>query len=471
MFPTKNTKKIFITILLTVILCTSSLSTFAEQPAFRHTLPVIMLTVDEEALWNDTDGMLTEGPNVKKVAGQLPFKNTVYRETMDLLRDGHIKMILPDGTVMLDQDIKITVTGFFDLDCPQKSFKLQAPENEPFRGNLFENRKRDLFTSLLLSNSGMDNLDTHLREMFFSNLLDQYESTVLHQAFRPVAVYLNGTYWGLYALGEMADAEWIAWYTQAEAEGICIASGNGSIKNETSGSEWKALQDNQPTYKEIISHLVSNPPCDSEENLTYLETHIDVDSYLDWLAYETFVGNSNIAVECFYRIPGGKWKWMIRSNEFSLFNSEYDSVKFFAKESGFATQKVDNTIFRSLMKIPKYKELFLNKLGYIFQYCTIDRMNSVLDPLVMSIREEMILHCFRWAHEDNQSINSMVPNDPYAYYEYWQQRITRLHNSIGKRRGLLWDMIQLYYELPDEEMSRWFGQVPATWQDLFQSIR
>lgn len=465
---TMNTvKRLFAVITLMVILLTSSVSVLAEQPAFQHTLPVIMLTVDEDALWNETDGMLTEGPNVDK--NQLPFKNTVYRETMDLLRDGHIKMIMPDGTVMLDQDMKITVTGYFDLDYPQKSFKLHALENEAFTGKLFDNRERDAFGSLLLSNSEQDNLDTHVRGMFFSNLLDQYGSTVLHQAFRPVAVYLNGTYWGMYALGEMVDTEWIAWYTQTDANGICVASGSGSVDETASGSDWKTIQKDQPTYKEIIRHIADNPPCDSEENLLYLETHIDVDSYLDWLAYETFVGNSNIGIERFYRAPGGKWKWMSWSNAYSLFNSEYDSVKFYAKDSGFGATKVDNTIFRSLMQIPKYKNLFMEKVGRIFQFCTIDRMNGILDPLVMSVSEEMMLHCVRWAHEDNQSVDMMVPNEPYAYYEYWQRRILRMHNSIGKRRGLLWDMVQSYYQLTDDEMTQWFGEAPATWQDLFQS--
>ena len=90
---TMNTvKRLFAVITLMIILLTSSVSVLAEQPAFQHTLPVIMLTVDEDALWNETDGMLTEGTNVDK--NQLPFKNTVYRETMDLLRDGHIKMIM-----------------------------------------------------------------------------------------------------------------------------------------------------------------------------------------------------------------------------------------------------------------------------------------------------------------------------------------------------------------------------------------
>lgn len=469
MLTMKAIKRFSALITMVVILFASLGAAYAEQPAFQHTLPVIMLTVDEDALWNETDGMLTEGPNVNK--SQLPFKNTVYRETMDLLRDGHIRMILPDGTVMLDQDMKITVTGYFDLDHPQKSFKLQALENEAFTGKLFDNRERDSFGSLLLSTGRGDNLDTHLREMFFSELLDQYGSTLLHQAYRPVAVYLNGAYWGLYALGELADAEWIAWYTQTEKQGICVASGNGGVDQAASGADWKTIQKDQPTYKEIIRTLADNPPCDSEENLAYLETNIDVDSYLDWIAYETFVGNSNMGVERFYRVPGGKWKWMSWSNEYSLFNSEYNSVQSYAKVQGMGEQKIDNTIFKSLMKIPKYKDLFMEKLGKLFQYCTIDRMNGILDPLVMRVSEEMMLHCVRWAHEDNQSIIMSVPNEPYAYYEYWQRRILRMHNSIGKRRGILWDMIQSYYRLTDEEMSQWFGEAPASWQDLFQSAQ
>ena len=43
----------------------------------------IDLSVDPDALWNEENGILTEGEKIEKTPGLLPFKNAVYREAYD----------------------------------------------------------------------------------------------------------------------------------------------------------------------------------------------------------------------------------------------------------------------------------------------------------------------------------------------------------------------------------------------------
>ena len=60
-----------------------------------HTLPIVSLVADPDALWNAENGMLTVGDNVDK-SGGIPFKNTVYRAVKE---SGETNPITAAGTI------------------------------------------------------------------------------------------------------------------------------------------------------------------------------------------------------------------------------------------------------------------------------------------------------------------------------------------------------------------------------------
>lgn len=110
-----------------------------------------------------------------------------------------MRLTSADGTVMVDQDVMLSLYGLLELDLPQKSFIIRAAQG-CFNAELFDDSERTTFNSILLRNSGSDIVDTHIRECLISSLLGDYGAEFLYTHSRNAAFYINGQYWGLFQL-------------------------------------------------------------------------------------------------------------------------------------------------------------------------------------------------------------------------------------------------------------------------------
>ena len=79
-----------------------------------------------------------------------------------------------------------------------------------FNAKLFEDRDFTQYKSLVLRVSGNDCVWTRMVDGVQSQLVDLTDTTVIHQAWRPVIVYLNGQYWGQYNLRERVSRYFVA---------------------------------------------------------------------------------------------------------------------------------------------------------------------------------------------------------------------------------------------------------------------
>ena len=424
-----------------------------------HTLPIVSIVADPMELWAPEDGMLTVGPNVDKSKG-IPFANTVYREFGKIEREGHIEYYLVDGTQVLNQGMEFGLQGQYSLDMPQKTFKLRAKAKygaKSFEAPLFDDRDYTEYKCIVLRNSGNDCVWTRLLDGFQSRLLDLYGSTVVHQAWKPVIVYLNGQYWGHYNMRERADKNQVAQFeglTLAEADKLTILEGNGSLK---SGSNTVRRE-----YRSMIDRIKNSDPASNPADLEYILDNVDVDNYFEYIALAMFVGDSDIGNIRFYRLdqPGSKWKWMWYDKDYGMFSSSFNSPKSYTKKTGMGQKNIDNTILLKLLTVPEYKDRFLTKFGDIFKTFTTENMLAVLEPMVAQLEPEMNMHFYRWAEENDKAIIAESPTTPDGAYRYWQQRVERLRNTIRKRPTLLWDYVKEAFELTNAEMVHYFGEQP-----------
>ena len=426
-----------------------------------HTLPVFSVVCDPDVLWNPENGMLVVGDDVVKEPGKLPFKNTVYRKYKSMHRECNVEYYLQDGTKLLNQGAQVQLMGDYSLDMPQKSMKFRSKSlygAKTFAAPLFEDREYTEYKGFVLRNSGNDCMWTRLLDGFESRLLDAYGSTVMHQAWNPVAVYLNGVYWGHMNLRERVDRFFVSQHEGLGLDGaddMDILQASGSLKY---GSNKE--------YKAMIKKIKNSDPAKNESDLQYILDNVDVDNLFEYIALEMFVGNSDIGNTRYYRLytEGSKWRWIWYDADYGLFNSGFDSPKSYTKAAGMGEQKIDNTILLKLLSVPEYKDKFLRKFGDIFQTFTTDYMLRVLEPLVEQITPEMELHWARWGEENDQFVISEVPTTADGAKRYWQKRVERLRNTLKKRPNLLWKMAQDAFGLSNAQMEEYFGprpQMPA----------
>ena len=427
-----------------------------------HSLPIVSLVVDPDELWNPETGMLTVGEDVVKEPGKLPFPNTVYRKYGKEQREGHIEYYLLDGTQVLDQGMGIELSGAYSLDMPQKSFKLRSKSlygEKYFNAALFPDRPYTQYKGIVLRNSGNDSMWTRLQDGFQSRLLDKLGTQVIHQAWKPVAVYLNGIYWGHMNMRERVDRFFIAQHeglTLDEADQMDIVEANSKTKFGTNKG-----------YKNMLATIKAGNPAKNPDDLQYILDNVDVDNYLEYIAIEMFFGNSDPGNIRYYRLKrdGAKWKWIAYDLDYGMFNSSFNSPKSYTKAKGMGDQKINNTILLQLLSVPEYKALFLQKLGRIFRTFTTEFMMETMDECLAEIEPEMQLHWARWGEENDPFVLSEVPTTADGAYRYWQQRVSRLRNVIKKRPNLLWAMIRDELHVSDEDMLHYFGSQPEMPKD------
>ena len=431
-----------------------------------HSLPIVSLVADPEALWHPETGMLTLGDNViKKGPGVLPWENTVYREVKENLPDkeGHVEYYLLDGTQMLSQGMAFSLQGQFSLDMPQKTFKLRAKTlygEKTFAAKLFEDRPYTEYKSIVLRNSGNDCAWTRLLDGFQSRMLDAYGSQVIHQAWNPVVVYLNGVYWGHYNMRERVDRFFVA-----QHEGLSLEEADDMIIIEASGAY--KYGDNK-VYRDMIKKIKASDPANNEEDLQYILDNVDVDNYFEYIALEMFVGNSDIGNLRAYRIDGegNKWKWIFYDVDYGMYSYKFNSPYSYTKAKGMGQKNIDNTILLKLLEVPEYKDKFLTKLADVFQFFTTEKMLEILQPMVDQIQPEMQLHFARWAEEHDKMIIAEWPTTPDGAYRYWEQRIWRLQNTCKGRPHHLWEFIQEAFKLSNDQMLSYFGPQPELPDDF-----
>ena len=430
-----------------------------------HQVPVVSVIVEPDLLWNEEYGMLAEGPNIDKSV--VAFENSTYRKVKDasVPYTGYMEYYDLEGNQVISQGIDISAAGDFSLDMPQKSMKVRAKAEygaKTFAAALFEDRPYTEYKSLVIRNCGNDGMYARIRDGFQSRLLDAYGSEVLHQAWQPVAVYLNGVYWGHMDLRERVDRYFVAQHEgipMEEADNMDILVGNGSV-------EWGSNKE----FKAMIKRLEESDPANNPEDRAYLDANVDVENLLEYMAFEMFVGNSDIGNTRFYRLHGTdpetgepyKWKWILYDVDWGFWQAAFNSPWSFTKESGMGQYNFNNTCFMTALKVPEYKDMFLKKLADMFKTFTPEYLSNLLNECLAELHPEteMRLHFARWSEYHDRKLMSEWPTKESSAYTYWQNHVNRLHNTFLKRPYLLWAMIKEAFKLSDAEMESYFGPRP-----------
>ncbi|MBP3540581.1 MAG: lamin tail domain-containing protein [Clostridia bacterium] len=443
-----------------------------------HSFPIVSVVTDPDNLWNPVTGMLTPGDNVIKYdengRPKIPFKNTVYRANKESednigIKPGHVEMYSKEGEQLLSQDMEFGLQGQYSLDMPQKTFKLKAKAKygaKYFDAALFPDREFTQYKAFVLRNSGNDCVWTRLNDGLQGRLIDRFNeqtdtpSTVIHQAWNPVVVYLNGIYWGHYNMRERADRFFIA-----QHEGLGLEGADQMDVLEASGRT--VCFGTSKEYRAMIERVEKSDPANNPEDLQYILDNIDVDNYFDYMGFQMFFGNSDPGNIRFYRLKteGSKWKWLFYDADYGLFKSGFDSPTSYLKQKGAGEQNINNTLIRKLLENDQMRDKFLTRLGEIYQFMTTETMTNELNTMAAILEPEMTMHFNRWAEENDKAINVDSPLTPEGALRYWHERLDYTRNVLKKRPTYFYEMVQERFELTDEQMLHYFGEKPPLPED------
>jgi hypothetical protein len=262
----------------------------------------------------------------------------------------------------------------------QKSLRLYTrPEygDNEINYKIFDDKNVDIFKRLILRNGSNDSQTkslTHFRDGMYHQLFRDATNSKLYSAYRPVHVYLNGLYWGIYNLRERQDK----YYTKYN-----FGHENVDLLERTmdTPSRTNAIAGSFDEYN-VIDNFIKNNDMSIDANYQIVKDNFDIESYIDYYAFGIFSGNRDwIENNTKWWKPkeaGHKWQWIMWDVEFGLgtYNvdngqPEFDSYYMSIWWGGWGPKPGTLTyVLRNLVTNKEFREQFANRYA--------DLMNTTL---------------------------------------------------------------------------------------------
>ena len=396
---------------------------------------VVCLATDEKYLFSKKSGALVKGtgsiPNYDKEL-EYPVSIEYFDET---------------GTRLISQMGTFTASGHSARINAQKSIALYARKAwgpERFAFSPFPNRPHTEYKSLLLRSTNSDAYSERLRDVVFSSTAESIG--LAYQDARPIVVFINGEYWGHYNLREKINkyfvAQWegISLDDEDTVDGIDILARTGSDRFVQNGSnaDWLALCD-----------FCKTEDLNDPEKLAWVTDRLDVDSLFTHASWEIISGNTDITNVRMYRVPGGKWKYLLFDVEAS-FGSGSDTdvtpLDNYIKGLDRPIQAFRHEPLNALLQVPEMKDRFLRRFAEVLDTCFLwPYVESKFEPWEAVLEQLLPRHIKRW------------PN--HLSMKSWRKNVSATKYYARVRPKKIVAMLQKRMKLTDEEVQTYFGGV------------
>lgn len=321
----------------------------------RYTLPMLSIVSDPDDLFGGDKGIYIVGDNYD---GNSENSMNCFQDGRDWERKAHFEFFMEDKAIKQNGGLRIHGGG--SRRNAQKSFRLYArseyDSENTFDYPFFEDKPIEEFKRLVLRGQAGSNF-TFMTDEVVSNICRNIN--VHRMATRPVVVFLNGEYWGVYHIRERIDKHFLKDNFGVEEETITLLQNspyNGGCCTEGDANEYitlmNYLSENDITNPEVYDYI--NQKIDLEQYATYLITEF-------WAANHDWPGN-NIR---YWKANGdyAKWQWILYDVDFGLRYHDYPSITNYLGNLTPTTDEVATELGNHLFK----SEVFTNRFAEIFE--------------------------------------------------------------------------------------------------------
>ena len=401
---------------------------------------VVSLVSDPYNLTSDEAGIMVKGPNAW---AQSPYgaMNQGANFWMDWEREAHVEIFNGDGSTMLSQECGIKLHGQYSRKEAQQAFKVIARSqygSNRFDAAIFSNRDYTEYQSFLLRSSGQDTNKTRMRDSVLSALAE--DTSVMYQETELCVVYLDGQYWGHYNIRERINTASICQFEgwEGDEDNIDLIKANSNV-----------MQGSNETFEALLEWVKAN---DMNTAAAYqvLDSAIDIQNYIEYMAIQMFTGNTDTLNVKRYRNANadGKWRWVLFDLDWAFYE-DTNSVRRWLAPGGMGNGgRTDNTLFIACMENDTFRDQFLTYLGQ--QMATTFSTQSMLDRFeerYNALKPILADQLERWGQTESE-YNSALKR----LIEYARTRPSRMLQFLKYAEAL---------SLTQAQMEHYFGDAMA----------
>ena len=389
---------------------------------------IVSLISDDQYLFSKKTGMLAKG------TGSIPNYSKGYEYPV------HIEYFDSTGKKQISQTGTMTCSGHSARINSQKSIALYARKawgSDKFEFNPFPTRDYAGYKSLLLRAANSDYSATRLRDIVASSLAEGQD--ILYQDHEVIQVYINGRYWGHYNLREKINKYFVAAY-----EGVTEADDIDRIDilARTGTDEFLQNGDNKDWLE--LCDFCKKKDLNKPENLAWVEERLDIDNMFTHAAFEIILGNVDFTNVRVYRVPGGKWKYLLFDVEACWRNLDPTPIEYYIKPLNAKIQGFRHEPLNALLKVPEMKARFLQRVsGLLSTVFRWDNVEKHFDDVIDVLKPILPRHIERWKN---------------MKMENWKKNIHATKYYARVRPKKIPEMLKKAMKLTNAEVEEYFGE-------------
>ncbi len=403
----------------------------------EHDLPVISISSDNSNLYG-TSGIFTTGPNARSTYpyyGANFWKDVEVPISFEFYENGKLGLNFNGG---------MKIFGGWSRGEAQKSVAIYLRKKYGLQEITypFYSDNVNTFSRFVLRSGGQDFGKLKLKDAFLQQVLVG-NMDIDMQDYRPVVVYMNGKYNGIYNIREKTDTSYVERHLGLKEDDFDFIEGNNSVK---SGS--------MTEYNKLLDYVKKNDMT-KDGVYEYLDSVIDLQELANYWVVETYYGQFDPINIKFYKPKNGKWRWILFDLDQTYFDYSYKTVKWklpfepYAHGNGYY---LNTTLMNRIIKNPQFRELYIKTFAYHLKNTfKMERMYEILDKMTEEIKKEMPYHIKRWYNESYR-VSKYTLDD----MDEWYYNISFFKKQLKERHNVILNTIKGGLGLTDEEYQKYF---------------
>ena len=259
---------------------------------------------------------------------------------------------------------------------------------------------------------------------------------VLYQHHRPVNLFIDGEYFGVYYIRERVTDDFAASYIGGEAEDVDMVKG-WSVQEHGSRDDWMAL------LRYCRKHDLSQ-----QEYFDYVASQILLESFMDYYIARAYTGDRDYANIRHVRSSGGDGLWRLVNFDIDWgFGTQpaalHQMIGKVSDESALNT-----VIINALLQNADFKDQMIRRLVWHLNYTYApERVLAHIDAMAAEVNSDLVYNFDLWS----------------GTYESWQEHVQFLRDFVksdeNDRVATMVESAQHAFKLSDAEMESYFGDL------------
>jgi hypothetical protein len=375
-------------------------------------VPVMLVTVDSNAMFQSDTGLYMPGPNASPVQpgfGSNFWRDDVIPANVEYWDGGALAFSAPADLGIFGNWSRWNAKKSMNIGFKEKYGKShvdwalfpQKPGYTWFKGfGLRDNG----------GNCGVD----YLRDALMESLTEG--RGVDYQLARHVLVFVNGRYWGIYDLRERLNGDWFKTRLGIDASDIdLIKNGGGSLEVQSGTST---------AWLETLRWFMGSDLTDSVQ-FAEAASRVDLDEFSDYVATEVWASNTDWPANNMRtwrrRSTNSPWRFLLFDMDAGLggFGGRADMVSYLLDTSiaadGYPNGEYSTVFFRRLSAVPAWRDRFLNRICVLMATnFSSARVNTALDSMMAIVQPEIARDQARWGFDATSMKNELARMRSFA---------------------------------------------------------